>query len=63
MLKEKQICSFGKAFLSKKRFLVKICVILWLISFRMTFKSIINEIKKGSSEFEVRRTFDEMLIF
>ena len=28
MLKEKQISSFGKAFLSKKRF-VEICVILW----------------------------------
>ena len=31
VLKEKQIISsFGKAFLSKIRFLVKICVILWL---------------------------------
>ena len=30
VLKEKQISSFGKAFLSKKRFLVKICAILWL---------------------------------
>jgi len=27
VLKEKQICSFGKAFLSEKRFIVKICVI------------------------------------
>ena len=31
VLKEKQqISSFGKAFLFKKKFLVKICVILWL---------------------------------
>ena len=30
VLKEKRIGSFGKAFLSKKMFLVEICVILWL---------------------------------
>ncbi len=28
--KRKHVCSFGKAFLSKRRFLVKIRVILWL---------------------------------
>ena len=26
------------------------------------FKNIINEIEKGSSEFEVRRTFDELFL-
>jgi hypothetical protein len=29
VLKEKHVCSFGKAFLSKKRVLVEICVIWW----------------------------------